>query len=69
VRILSTILAVSCLIASTALWAQSAAYPNRPVRMIAVEIIGSSPAEFTSKIRNESATWAKVIKTARIKVR
>jgi tripartite-type tricarboxylate transporter receptor subunit TctC len=34
---------------------------------MAVETVGSSPADFTRQIRDESALWAKVIKTAGIK--
>jgi tripartite-type tricarboxylate transporter receptor subunit TctC len=34
---------------------------------MAVETVGSSPAEFASQIREESAVWAKVIKAAGIK--
>jgi tripartite-type tricarboxylate transporter receptor subunit TctC len=34
---------------------------------MAVEAVGSSPAEFASQIREESAVWAKVIKAAGIK--
>jgi tripartite-type tricarboxylate transporter receptor subunit TctC len=31
------------------------------------EVIGSTPEEFTAKIKSESAKWAQVIKTANIK--
>ena len=31
------------------------------------EVIGSTPDEFTAKIKSESAKWANVIKTANIK--
>jgi tripartite-type tricarboxylate transporter receptor subunit TctC len=34
---------------------------------LAVESIGSSPADFARQIRDENAAWAKVIKTAGIK--
>jgi tripartite-type tricarboxylate transporter receptor subunit TctC len=34
---------------------------------MAVETVGSSPTEFASQIREESAVWAKVIKAAGIK--
>jgi tripartite-type tricarboxylate transporter receptor subunit TctC len=34
---------------------------------MAVETVGSTPAEFARQIREESAVWAKVIKTAGIK--
>lgn len=35
---------------------------------LAVEPVGSSPADFARRIREENAAWAKVIKTAGIKV-
>ena len=34
---------------------------------MAVETVGSSPADFARQIRDESAVWAKVIKAAGIK--
>jgi tripartite-type tricarboxylate transporter receptor subunit TctC len=36
---------------------------------LAIDVVGSTPAEFAKKIRDENAVWAKVIKTAGIKAR